>query len=79
MGYFRLCGIPPQATMDVMEIPAGCRRQIGLVYSLNEDYASETHCNLALFSIFVLVGAGEYARYDKETGIYIIPITSLGA
>ena len=26
----------------------------------------------------VLVGAGEYARYDKETGIYIIPITALG-
>ena len=27
----------------------------------------------------VLVGAGEYARRDKETGIYIIPITALGA
>ena len=27
----------------------------------------------------VLVGAGEYARYDKETGLYIIPITALGA
>lgn len=26
----------------------------------------------------ILVGAGEYARYDKETGIYIIPITALG-
>ena len=26
----------------------------------------------------VLVGAGEYARYDRETGIYIIPITALG-
>ena len=27
----------------------------------------------------VLVGAGEYARRDRETGIYIIPITALGA
>ena len=27
----------------------------------------------------VLVGAGEFARQDKETGIYIIPITALGA
>ena len=27
----------------------------------------------------VLVGAGEYARRDKETGIYIIPVTALGA
>jgi len=27
----------------------------------------------------VLVGAGEYARYDREKGIYIIPITALGA
>lgn len=27
----------------------------------------------------VLVGAGEYARFDKETGVYIIPITTLGA
>ena len=27
----------------------------------------------------VLVGAGGYARRDKETGIYIIPITTLGA
>lgn len=27
----------------------------------------------------VLVGAGEYARYDKENGVYIIPITALGA
>ncbi|MCR4876330.1 MAG: DUF4143 domain-containing protein [Clostridiales bacterium] len=27
----------------------------------------------------VLVGAGEYARRDKETGIYVIPITVLGA
>ena len=26
----------------------------------------------------VLVGAGEYARYDKEKGVYIIPITALG-
>jgi hypothetical protein len=27
----------------------------------------------------MLVGAGEFARQDKETGIYIIPITALGA
>ena len=27
----------------------------------------------------VIVGAGEYARFDKETGIYVIPITALGA
>ena len=27
----------------------------------------------------VLVGAGEYARYDKETGVYLIPISTLGA
>ncbi|MCR5649875.1 MAG: DUF4143 domain-containing protein [Lachnospiraceae bacterium] len=27
----------------------------------------------------VIVGAGEYARQDKETGIYVIPVTSLGA
>ena len=27
----------------------------------------------------VLVGAGEYAQNDRETGIYIIPITALGA
>ena len=27
----------------------------------------------------VLVGAGEYARYDKETGVYIIPVSALGA
>ena len=27
----------------------------------------------------VLVGAGEYARQDKETGIYIIPLSVLGA
>ena len=27
----------------------------------------------------VLVGAGELARYDKDLGIYIIPITALGA
>ena len=27
----------------------------------------------------VLVGAGEYARYDRELGIYILPITCLGA
>lgn len=27
----------------------------------------------------VLVGAGEYARFDRETGIYLIPITALGA
>ncbi|MBP5261785.1 MAG: ATP-binding protein [Clostridiales bacterium] len=27
----------------------------------------------------MIVGAGEYARQDKETGIYIIPITTLGA
>lgn len=26
-----------------------------------------------------IVGAGEYIRQDKETGIYIIPITALGA
>jgi hypothetical protein len=53
MGYFRLCGIPPQATMDVMEIPAGCRRQIGLVYSLNEDYASEMHIEMPLKRIAI--------------------------
>ena len=29
--------------------------------------------------VAVIVGAGEYARYDKETGIYVIPITALGA
>ena len=27
----------------------------------------------------VIVGAGEYARFDKDTGIYVIPITALGA
>ena len=27
----------------------------------------------------VLVGAGEVARFDKEKGVYIIPITALGA
>ena len=27
----------------------------------------------------VIVGAGEYARFDKDTGIYVIPITDLGA
>lgn len=27
----------------------------------------------------VLVGAGEYARYDRDLGTYIIPITCLGA
>ena len=27
----------------------------------------------------VLVGAGRYARQDKDTGIYIIPVTALGA
>jgi hypothetical protein len=26
----------------------------------------------------VIVGAGEFARFDKERGVYIIPITSLG-
>ena len=26
----------------------------------------------------VLVGAGEYARYDPTTGVYIIPLTALG-
>ena len=26
----------------------------------------------------VLVGSGEYARLDKDTGVYIIPITALG-
>ena len=26
----------------------------------------------------VLVGAGEYARFDSERGVYVIPITSLG-
>ena len=27
----------------------------------------------------VIVGAGEYARFDREKGIYIIPVTALGA
>ncbi len=27
----------------------------------------------------VVVGAGEYARFDKELGVYILPITCLGA
>ncbi len=27
----------------------------------------------------VLVGAGEYARFDRASGVYIIPITALGA
>ena len=27
----------------------------------------------------VLVGAGEYARYDREKDIYIVPLTALGA
>ena len=27
----------------------------------------------------VIVGAGEYARFDRENGIYIIPVTALGA
>ena len=27
----------------------------------------------------VIVGSGEYARFDKDTGIYAIPITALGA
>ena len=27
----------------------------------------------------VLVGASEYARYDRTSGVYIIPITALGA
>lgn len=27
----------------------------------------------------VVVGAGEYARYDRENGVYIVPITALGA
>ena len=27
----------------------------------------------------VIVGAGEYARFDKELGVYILPITCLGA
>jgi hypothetical protein len=26
----------------------------------------------------VVVGAGEYARYDRDLGIYILPITCLG-
>ena len=26
----------------------------------------------------VLVGAGEYARFDKEKGVYVIPVTVLG-
>ena len=26
----------------------------------------------------VIVGAGELARFDKERGIYVIPITALG-
>ena len=27
----------------------------------------------------VLVGAGEFARYDSQTGVYLIPISTLGA
>ncbi len=27
----------------------------------------------------VLVGAGEFARYDRENGVYIIPLTAFGA
>ena len=27
----------------------------------------------------VVVGAGEFARYDASTGVYVIPLTSLGA
>ena len=27
----------------------------------------------------VIVGAGEYALFDKDTGIYVIPFTALGA
>lgn len=27
----------------------------------------------------VLVGAGEFARYDSEAGVYVIPLTALGA
>lgn len=27
----------------------------------------------------VIVGAGEFARFDKEKGVYVIPITALGA
>ena len=27
----------------------------------------------------VVVGAGEYARYDRELGVYVLPITCLGA
>ena len=27
----------------------------------------------------VIVGAGEYARFDKDKGVYVIPITALGA
>jgi hypothetical protein len=26
----------------------------------------------------VVVGAGEYARYDRELGVYVLPITCLG-
>ena len=32
--------------------------------------------NPAFMAVFV--GAGEYARFDKDTGIYVIPITALG-
>jgi len=27
----------------------------------------------------VVVGAGEYARFDKDLGVYILPLTCLGA
>lgn len=30
-------------------------------------------------ALAVVVGAGEYARFDRELGVYILPITCLGA
>ena len=27
----------------------------------------------------VIVGAGEYAHFDKDLGVYVLPITCLGA
>mgnify|MGYP007102012048 CR=1 FL=1 len=29
--------------------------------------------------VCVIVGAGEYARYDRDADAYVIPLTSLGA
>jgi len=77
----------------ILELQDG--RWAGIEIKLGENKAPEGIANLLRLKqkiaanpaarnpepafLAVVVGAGEYARLDRESGVYIVPITALGA